>query len=111
MAGLEVCGPEGVKGSRKDAKTQRRDKGVTQTREDPKGRRGGSAKTRRRKGGRRVNGSNQSLAGKACGRPVSILPSFLLRSRRYLLAVVRQVVTARFAALGRLWITVTCQLW
>jgi len=33
---------------------------------------------------------------KACRRTVSILPSFLLRSRRYLLAVVRQVVTARF---------------
>jgi len=33
---------------------------------------------------------------KACGHTVSILPSFLLRFRRYLLAVVRQVVTARF---------------
>ena len=33
---------------------------------------------------------------KACRRTVSILPSFLLRFRHYLLAVIRQVVTARF---------------
>ncbi len=33
---------------------------------------------------------------KACRHTVSILPSFLLRHRRYLLAVIQQVVTARF---------------
>lgn len=33
---------------------------------------------------------------KACHRTVSILPSFLLRHRHYLLAVIREVVTARF---------------
>ena len=33
---------------------------------------------------------------KACRRTVSILPSFLLRARRYLLTVIGQVVTARF---------------
>jgi len=33
---------------------------------------------------------------KACGHTVSILPSFLLRFRRYLLDLIGQVVTARF---------------
>jgi hypothetical protein len=33
---------------------------------------------------------------KACRRTVSILPSFLLRHRHYLLAVIQDVVTARF---------------
>jgi hypothetical protein len=33
---------------------------------------------------------------KACRRTVSILPSFLLRFRHYLLAVIQEVVTARF---------------
>jgi hypothetical protein len=32
----------------------------------------------------------------ACRRTVSILPSFLLRFRRYMLTVIEQVVTARF---------------
>ncbi|HET90490.1 MAG TPA: hypothetical protein ENN99_07110 [Chloroflexi bacterium] len=33
---------------------------------------------------------------KTCRRTVSILPSFLLRRRQYLLAVIQDVVTARF---------------